>query len=316
MSHVISNPIYIGMTMDRTNIDILWVMLQQEQITYQIMRQHTDCICCDLSQHEESSNCRYNMVDWCYRMIDFCDLNRETVAIAMNFVDRFIVTKQGKAYLMNNTMYQLVAVTALYTAVKVHEVQSIDLQSLSNVSKGIYSLKKIEEVEREIVDALQWRMNPPTAMSFVRGLVELIPFYSKVSAKVKESILKLVRVQTEYAVFDQELIHCKMSTIGYCSLINAFTTIFQDHDMLNHLKCMLAQKLQFQNSDKHESVQVQAKLYLFLSNHQKKNNDCNGTNQFSRIFPQCVLEPDDTSDIPKNMPLCPTACKRITPVIS
>ena len=297
------------MTMDRTNIDVLWVMLQQEHKTYQIMRQNKDCICCDLSQHEESANCRYNIVDWCYRMIDFCNLNRETVAIAMNFVDRFIVTKQGQSYRINNTLYQLVAVTALYTAVKIHEVQSIDLQSLSNVSKGIYSLKQIEEVEREIVDALQWRMNPPTAMSFVRGLVELIPYHSKASAKVKESILKLVRVQTEYAVFDQELIHCKMSTIGYCSLINALNTVIQDHAMLKHLRYMLAQKLQFQISDKHELTQVQAKLYLLLSNHQKKNSECNGTNQLIRIFPQYVVEPDDESDIP---PICPCVLHHAT----
>ena len=282
--------------MDRTEVDVLSVMLQQEQKTYQIIPQNVESrsrlgtrsihsinyICCDLSQHEERASCRYNMVDWCYRMINFCNLNRETVAIAMNYVDRFVVTEQGQSYLTSDTLYQLVAVTALYTAIKVHEIQSIDLQSLVNVSKGTYSLKQIERVEREIVNALQWRMNPPTAMSFVRSLIELIPHHYKLSAKVRESILKLSRVQAEYAVFDQELANSKMSTVGYCSLINAMRTMIRDQVMLKNIKHTLAQELKIQLNNS-ELEQAQPKLYLLLSN---KNNIGSGANQLNLISPQ------------------------------
>ena len=163
----------------QTEIDVFGGMIQQEQKTYRILHQKFSCrpknstngIVCNMFQPDEIIDCRFNMVDWCYRMIDFCLLNRETVAIAMNFVDRFVNTDRGKAYLLNTSLYQLVTVTALYTAIKVHEIQAIDLQSLSDISDGTYSLKQIEEVERKMIDALQWRMNPPTAMSFVRCFV-------------------------------------------------------------------------------------------------------------------------------------------------
>jgi Cyclin, N-terminal domain len=276
-THFISQAKFlIQMMIDETQFDVLMGMIQQERTTYRIIKNFT-CrpmtvtigAVCDLLQQGENIECRCIMVDWCYRMIDYCHLNRETVAIAINFVDRFVNSYKGKEYLINNTLYQLVTVTALYTAIKIHEMQSIELQSLTNISNGTYPLEQIEETEREMIKTLKWRMNPPTAISFVRCLLDAVPAHFKLSAQTKEVLLKLSCVQTEYAVFDEELMENKMSIIGYCSLINAFAIVVSDLVVLKQLKHVLAQKLQFQKHDHNEVAQVQPKLYLFLCKHRR-----------------------------------------------
>lgn len=288
---------------DETQIDVLVGMIQQERRTYKIILRKFACqqmkgttgVICELLQQGENIECRYNMVDWCYRMIDFCHFNRETVAIAMNFVDRFVNSDNGMEYLINNTLYQLVAVTALYTAIKIHEMQSIDLQSLTNISNGTYSLEQIEGVEREMIEALNWRMNPPTAISFVRYLLDAIPTHFKLSAQVKKILLKLSCVQTEYAVFDEELIKNKMSIIGYCSLVNALAIIVSDLVVLKQLKNILAQKLHFQKHDHNEVALVQPKLYLFLSKHRRNLSVFNANRKNQLIATSHAFDRPSTS---------------------
>ena len=280
------------MMIDQAQIDVLWAMVQQELSTYRIVRQDltgrtmtsTQNLCCELFQKDTCSEYRYNMVDWCYRMIDFCHLHRETVAIAMNFVDRFVVSGKGKVYLMNDSLYQLVAVTALYTAIKVHEIQAIDLQTLKGVLNVTYSISQIEQVEREMIEALKWRLNPPTAMSFVRYFVETVPPRYKLSTPVKEKILMLSCIQTEFAVLDEELLEIKSSTIGYCSVINALSVVVNDQGILRQIRNVLAQTLQIHKSNYNEVTLVQSKLYILLCSHQNKNSPftANGSYSFDR----------------------------------
>jgi hypothetical protein len=37
--------------------------------------------------HNVTSDDRANIIDWCYRVIDLCQLDRDNVAMAMNIVD-------------------------------------------------------------------------------------------------------------------------------------------------------------------------------------------------------------------------------------
>lgn len=124
----------------------------------------------------------------------------------MNFVDRFVVSGKGKVYKMNDSLYQLVAVTALFTTIEVHEIQAIDLQELQGALNGTYSISQIEQVEREMIEALKCSLNPATAISFVRYFVQIIPPPFKLSTLAKEKILMLSSVQTEFAVLDEELL--------------------------------------------------------------------------------------------------------------
>jgi Cyclin, N-terminal domain len=133
-----------------------------------------------------SVECRNLMVSWCYQVVDYCRFRRETVEIAISYLDRFCCTALGESARRDRKIYQLAAMTCLYTACKIHEPEAMDPKLVSNLSRGAYSSKEVEEMESTIVEALQWRLNPPTSLSFVRQLLDLIPVHTT-SPSIKRS---------------------------------------------------------------------------------------------------------------------------------
>jgi hypothetical protein len=60
-------------------------------------------------------------------------------------------------------------------AVKIHEPEAMDPDTVSTLSRGTYSAHDIENMELQILKALEWRVNPPTSVSFARQLLALLP---------------------------------------------------------------------------------------------------------------------------------------------
>merc|ERR1712226_396506 len=86
---------------------------------------------------------RKKMVAWCFQVVDFCKFQRETVSIAMNLLDRFMMTSQSQVAKTDVKVYQLAAMTALYTAVKIHEPEVMDPKLISNLSRGVYQPEEV-----------------------------------------------------------------------------------------------------------------------------------------------------------------------------
>jgi Cyclin, N-terminal domain len=144
--------------------------------------------------------CRDKMCEWSHQIVDFCKFSRESVEISMSYLDRFLLTTAGVAALQDRTVYQLASMTCLYTAIKVHERQALNPKVVSQLSRGTYTPEQIESMEGTILAALQWRMNPPTALSFVREMIATMLSSSDLSQATKETLLTLASAQTERAV--------------------------------------------------------------------------------------------------------------------
>ena len=86
---------------------------------------------------------RAKMVGWQYQVADFCRFNRETVAIATSYFDRFLTKDSAAETLSNTDLFQLAAMTCFYTAAKIHEPESFEPWMLSKMSRGLYSLSLI-----------------------------------------------------------------------------------------------------------------------------------------------------------------------------
>ena len=164
--------------------------------------------------------CRDKMCEWSYQIVDFCSFSRESVEIAMSYLDRFLLTRIGSAVLEDRNIYQLASMTALYTAIKIHERQALNPKVVSQLSRGAYTVEQIEEMETVILTALDWRMNPPTSVSFVREFMTIIP-HDVVPAGAREIVLELAKAQTELAVSSYSLMATPASMIAYCALVNA-----------------------------------------------------------------------------------------------
>ena len=139
-------------------METLQAMRFQEDRAYQVKEWSTTSV---------DGECRAQMAAWCYQVVDFCHFRRETAAIAMSYMDRFMsISNQTD----DRSYYRLACMSSLYLAVKIHEASAMDPQFVAKLSHGAYAPKDIERMENVLLKALQWRVNPPTAMAFARGV--------------------------------------------------------------------------------------------------------------------------------------------------
>jgi Cyclin, N-terminal domain/Cyclin, C-terminal domain len=206
------------------------------------------------------ADCRAKMAAWCYQVVDFCHFNRESVAIAMNYLDRFVATPTGRPLLYDRTHYQLAAMTALYTSIKLNEPEAIDPQTVSDLSKGAYSAHEVEQMERVMLQALHWRVNPPTAMSFVRHLIALLPT-TTVPELYRTAVHDIAKFQTELAVTDYDFIVVPPSVVAYCAVLNALEALHLDGKMRSFIGFSLARAMQMDVLATRNLQNVQARLF-------------------------------------------------------
>lgn len=89
---------------------------------------------------------REKICEWSYQVIDHFDFSREVVAVSVHYLDRYLgrvpVTKKS---------FQLVAMTALYLAIKVYEPGSLSMTSMIELSRGFFSPEQMETMELAIL---------------------------------------------------------------------------------------------------------------------------------------------------------------------
>jgi len=127
--------------------------------------------------------------------------------------------------------------TCLYMAVKVHEPQAVDPETFALLSRGECSGDEIQAMETIALDALDWRMNPPTAVAFLQYFFELIP-NDMMSPTIRDTIFDLAKFQTELAVSEYCFASTQSSTIAFSSLMNASECI--DEGMARCLPAMIS----------------------------------------------------------------------------
>eukprot|EP00549_Striatella_unipunctata_P025133 CAMPEP_0118716252 /NCGR_PEP_ID=MMETSP0800-20121206/27387_1 /TAXON_ID=210618 ORGANISM="Striatella unipunctata, Strain CCMP2910" /NCGR_SAMPLE_ID=MMETSP0800 /ASSEMBLY_ACC=CAM_ASM_000638 /LENGTH=146 /DNA_ID=CAMNT_0006622631 /DNA_START=137 /DNA_END=577 /DNA_ORIENTATION=- len=124
----------------------------------------------------------------------------------------------------NRQTFSLVTVTALYMAVKLFEPKKkacLELGVLARLGRGVFVEHDIIFMERFMLHVLEWRLQTPTAMSFVRYLMSLLPAESLANVDDCETVMELARFQTELAVQDSRLFTTPASVLALAALQNA-----------------------------------------------------------------------------------------------
>mmetsp|Transcript_54384 Transcript_54384/g.132012 ORF Transcript_54384/g.132012 Transcript_54384/m.132012 type:complete len:301 (+) Transcript_54384:327-1229(+) len=169
--------------------------------------------------------CRLVMSNWCCEIASFCKYQRETVAIAMNLLDRWMSVDQQ--VLMDRTSYQLAAMTALYTAVKVHEQEAMDPNLVSSLSRGVHSPEAVEQMEKRMLSAVGWRVNVPTAMSYVRLIMDLVPDHC-LDTMERETVQDIARYQIEQSMSEYDFCRVSQWALAMSSILNAVESVTAD----------------------------------------------------------------------------------------
>ncbi len=164
-------------------------------------------------------DCRVKMCEWCYQVVDFCKFRRETVGIGMSYLDRYMCSKKGKKALGDRKEYQLVAMTCLYVAIKLHEPLEMETSLLADLSRGCYTEMEFADMEKNILEAIEWRVSGPTPLAFVLHYISFLP--DIISSSVIEAIFDYARYQTELAIGDHYFVKTKPSVVGMAALLNA-----------------------------------------------------------------------------------------------
>lgn len=218
----------------------------QEQTleTIQAMRRQEDCngYCVSdyLSQIETidaaktaldtpvDASCRFVMANWCCEIAQFCNYKKETVAIAMNCLDRFMSTPDGRTILLDREKYQLAAMAALYSSVKIHEQEAMDPVLVSTLSRGVHTSAAVEAMEAKMLKALNWRWNPCTAMSFARIIINDLITDDLLNPHEKATILDIAKYQIEMTVNEYKFCTFQCSSVAFACILNAIESCCDD----------------------------------------------------------------------------------------
>eukprot|EP00527_Entomoneis_sp_CCMP2396_P001644 CAMPEP_0198147810 /NCGR_PEP_ID=MMETSP1443-20131203/37897_1 /TAXON_ID=186043 /ORGANISM="Entomoneis sp., Strain CCMP2396" /LENGTH=344 /DNA_ID=CAMNT_0043812297 /DNA_START=204 /DNA_END=1238 /DNA_ORIENTATION=+ len=162
---------------------------------------------------------REKICEWSYQVIDHFDFSREVVAIAMNYLDRYLATK-----IVNKKVFQLAAMTALFLAVKLHEPSKLSMASMIELSRGCFTVPQMTSMEASLFLGLRWHLHPPTAHSFTKRFLHMVPLRS-IPVEVLYDVLELSRFFTELSVIDYFFVTQRPSHVAAASIANAMQGI-------------------------------------------------------------------------------------------
>lgn len=179
------------------------------------------------------AGCRERMCEWCYRVCDGAELplTREMVAIAFSYLDRFL---DRQPFCCDRASFKLAVVTSFYVATKIMSSKQISISSLCTLGRGTFGFHQVQEMERTILTALGWRLNPPTAQAMVASLRSLFP--KSVSSSLIDAIFQRAIFFTEIAVYDTHFISLSRYVLAVACFINAMEYIEDNRGLYPHEK--------------------------------------------------------------------------------
>jgi hypothetical protein len=94
------------------------------------------------------------------------------------------------------------------------------MTSLANLSKGRFLIKDIEEMETVLLNALGWKMSPPTASCFCGYFQALLS--PNIKSSVRQTILQRSYFFSELSVMDYSfMVSLKQSEVAFAAIINS-----------------------------------------------------------------------------------------------
>jgi Cyclin, N-terminal domain/Cyclin, C-terminal domain len=147
---------------DNTAMEYLQALLQQEHRYHSNTDGTTSC-----NYPTPSLAYRKQISQWIVKVAQAFQLgqNEDLAATILSCLDRFVIETQ----IQTPEQYQLAALTCLYTCIKVHCNKSLSIQLVTQqLSQNAFSVQQVLQMERQLLETLQWKLHPPSAMDFVR----------------------------------------------------------------------------------------------------------------------------------------------------
>lgn len=212
-------------------------MIGQEKKWYKIPDYLKDIpVLNELDQKTVDQKVRFMVAQWTFQLAEACDYGVETSCLAMSCLDRFLSTTGGYFVLLNPAEFQKAALTSLYIAVKMNEFEVLGPNNIALLSRGQHTAEDIEQMEVYVLQSLEWRVNPPTALSFVRLYLQLVP---NVDQKYHDMLTDVAESQIRQSILDYDLCRVPTSKVAFASTMNAIAIVYGDKKLCTTMRKLI-----------------------------------------------------------------------------
>lgn len=172
--------------------------------------------------------CRSKLLAWMYNLVDAYSLDRDLVAIAASYIDRYLAKHPPASNW--GYMYQKVGMTSIYLAVKIHRDQGkcAGAASFAKLSRGLFTEHDLVKMESSMLNKLDWRMYPPTVHTFAAMLLKMVP-RGACSPFSRHAMFERIRFLLELSIAVPFFLGKKPSNIA----IGAFIEIMESKEKPN-----------------------------------------------------------------------------------
>ncbi|GMI68251.1 Cyclin B2;1 [Hibiscus trionum] len=163
-------------------------------------------------QPDINEKMRAILIDWLIEVHDKFDLMGETLFLTVNLIDRFLCQQT-----VVRKKLQLVGLVAMLLACKYEEVSVPVVGDLILISDKAYSRKEVLEMEKLMLNTLQFNMSFPTPYVFMRRFLKAAQSDKKLEF-LSFFLIELALVEYEMLKFQPSLLAAAAIYTAHCSL--------------------------------------------------------------------------------------------------
>jgi Cyclin, N-terminal domain len=217
-------------------LDSLSVMLEQDAKAYKVedyMKRRRRVGGGMSSVFPDCNECvdtyfRGKMVEWSYRLCDHFAMRRDIVSLSFSFLDRFVDQIE-----CDRAGYKLAAMTSMFIAAKMMNVKGFNVGTLVTLCREEYQVNHFLQMERIMLSALKFRLNPPVVQAFISYLCKFIP---KLDDASESEISSRAVFYGELSVYDYRFVPMAKCHVAVACIMNAILDCEYD--------CAISQVLQ------------------------------------------------------------------------
>ncbi|XP_061346086.1 G2/mitotic-specific cyclin-1-like [Gastrolobium bilobum] len=176
--------------------------------------ERTSCVSPNYMAQQPDINGRMRaiLIDWLIEVHDKFDLMHETLFLTVNVIDRFL----EKSTVVRKKL-QLVGLVAMLLACKYEEVSLPVVGDLILISDKAYTRKEVLEMEKLMVNTLQFKMSVPTAYVFIRRFLK--------AAQANRKLELLAFFLVELSLVEYEMVKFPPSQLAAAAVYTAQCSI-------------------------------------------------------------------------------------------
>lgn len=163
-------------------------------------------------QFDINERMRAILVDWLIEVHYKFELMEETLYLTINLIDRFLAIQP-----VVRKKLQLVGVTAMFLACKYEEVSIPVVKDLVLITDKAYTGKEVVEMEKLMINTLQFNLSVPTAYVFMKRFLK--------AAQSDKKVELLSFFMTELCLVEYETLRFPPSMLAAAAIFTAQCTL-------------------------------------------------------------------------------------------